>query len=162
MRRIPEAHLHQWLLLLLLRPDSGLRLTSWERLPVLWPLMLTQEGPEQEQWATYCLRRTELTSREDLGASPPWSPTTLGGLGCKEPTDLPLHNQCFPCFPRCRSQQKSGRENREVPAKRRWEAKVLAPTSKAGNQVEEPWPSGKPTKAACQWIAEKTGWWPVE
>lgn len=56
MWSIPEAHLHQWLLLFLLRTGSGLSLTPWELLPLPWPLTLTQEGPEQEQWTTYCLR----------------------------------------------------------------------------------------------------------
>ena len=56
-------------------------------------------------------------------------------------------------------QWKQGR-NEEVPAKRIWEAKVLAPTRKADSQVKSRL-SETPTKAACHWIAEKTGWWPV-
>lgn len=54
VRRIPEPHLHQWLLLLL-RPDCGLSFIPWGLPPLPGPLTLTQKGPEQEQWATYCL-----------------------------------------------------------------------------------------------------------
>lgn len=53
VRRIPEPHLHQWLLLLL-RPDCGLSFIPWGLPPLPGPLTLTQKGPEQEQWATYC------------------------------------------------------------------------------------------------------------
>lgn len=56
VRCIPEPHLHQWLRRLLLRPSSGLSFIPVGLPPLLGPLALTQEGPEQEQWATYCLR----------------------------------------------------------------------------------------------------------
>lgn len=56
VRRIPEPHLHQWLLFLL-GSDSGFSFIPWGLLSLPQPLTLTQERPKQEQWATYCLGR---------------------------------------------------------------------------------------------------------
>lgn len=55
----------------------------------------------------------------------------------------------------------TAQEETDLPAKRIWEAKVLAPTSTAGRRFVL-WSRWKPTKAAFQWMAGKMGWWPVE
>jgi len=55
----------------------------------------------------------------------------------------------------------TAQEEIDLPAKRIWEAKVLAPTKTAGRRFVL-WSRWKPTKAAFQWMAGKMGWWPVE
>lgn len=55
----------------------------------------------------------------------------------------------------------TAQEGIDLPAKRIWEAKVLAPTRTAGRRFVL-WSRWKPTKAAFQWMAGKMGWWPVE
>lgn len=69
-----------------------------------------------------------------------WAAGSLGPTDCNEPTKTasPLPDSKFPFLSTNLESTEVREKRKEVPAKRMWEAKVFAPTSKAGNQVEEP------------------------